>query len=281
MKPDFYPASGHPNASPAKPDQYAAADIPPDFDAWTQVGVVELDRYCQRCGYNLITQPVRREPRLDVLIVRCPECGRFESTTDVHARRLWLSRLLKVALVVWIAVALLSFGAACGLLAAPVFAIINDSLTWTQQAETPPRWVRAVRTPDLETVALAIVASLFVAFAFVAAATVLVYHWRRWAFFLLALLLPTIAAAFASSIWYKELPKLWPLFWECIWLHWRIQIAAGLLGAVAGRATARLLARLLIPASLRSAVSFLWLADQLPPPRTPPAAESPSGPSAS
>lgn len=72
------------------------------FDALPAAAQVQTDRYCTQCGYNLLTQPVRRDTRTNVLLVRCPECGGFEAAADAGTvRRVWLERLGKVLLMGW------------------------------------------------------------------------------------------------------------------------------------------------------------------------------------
>lgn len=80
---------------------------PPDRDAdapegQPPVAIVEIDRFCADCGYNLRTQPVRRDPHTNILIVRCPECGAFAAAADaVTAARPWLHRVATVLLAFW------------------------------------------------------------------------------------------------------------------------------------------------------------------------------------
>lgn len=72
-----------------------------------RVGVIETDLFCDRCGFNLYTQAVTRDERLDLLIVRCPECGGHQSahlrTTSASK---WLNRLALLGMLGWVAVTL-------------------------------------------------------------------------------------------------------------------------------------------------------------------------------
>jgi len=94
------------------------AELLLEFDRQPAVAYIETDRFCDGCGYNLRTQPVRREPRTDLLVSRCPECGRFQPARDgTTAGRVWLRRLGTLLLLVWIMTVL---GTGFGLAAAQV-----------------------------------------------------------------------------------------------------------------------------------------------------------------
>ena len=60
------------------------------------------DQFCP-CGYNLHGQRVTFDERLDIPVVRCPECGRWSAAGHGStATRSWLARLGSVALFIWI-----------------------------------------------------------------------------------------------------------------------------------------------------------------------------------
>lgn len=55
---------------------------------------MEVDAFCDGCGYNLHGQRVERDPRLDLSVCRCPECGRWHAAgKGTSASSVWLSRL--------------------------------------------------------------------------------------------------------------------------------------------------------------------------------------------
>lgn len=83
---------------------FPATDNEPfNFESCEQVAVVEIDRYCHHCGYNLRMSPVRRDPRTEILLARCPECGRFASAADsTSAARPWLKLLIGFLFVAWL-----------------------------------------------------------------------------------------------------------------------------------------------------------------------------------
>jgi len=76
---------------------------------WEAVAQVEVDRYCEQCGYNLTGQIVRLHKQTQVLMVRCPECGKYHAAADsITAGKRWLRRISTLFLLMWF---LLVFGA--------------------------------------------------------------------------------------------------------------------------------------------------------------------------
>ena len=53
---------------------------------------VSGDRFCTRCGYNLVAQPIVREERYEMLIVRCPECGAVAAIEQYPMLERWARR---------------------------------------------------------------------------------------------------------------------------------------------------------------------------------------------
>ena len=67
------------------------------------IACIDLDRFCGDCGYNLRTLPVYRDDRTGIPVVRCTECGRYQSANDAStALRPWLDRLTLFALGTWV-----------------------------------------------------------------------------------------------------------------------------------------------------------------------------------
>jgi len=60
------------------------------------------DRLCIRCAYNLVGQPILREPHYDMLIVRCPECATVASVQEYPLLGPWAGRWAAVAAGLWL-----------------------------------------------------------------------------------------------------------------------------------------------------------------------------------
>jgi hypothetical protein len=77
-------------------------------------GVIESDQFCT-CGYNLHGQVVTIDERLEMPVIRCPECGRWHPAGHgSSATRPWLRRLAAVLLLVWVLILCLSGLATAG-----------------------------------------------------------------------------------------------------------------------------------------------------------------------
>ncbi len=279
--------------APAQPEtRFRFEDLP-------QVAVVEVDRYCEACGYNLHTQAVRRDPRTDVLLTRCPECGRYHAAADgATASRAWFRRLSSLALLLWVACVL---AAAAGTVAAafgigfgtldelttwerlgaptvspiPIAAIPNiPGLTITSTTTAPGQTTTIYKVgrprnlivnPDFDDYELfmAAVSCASVGLAFVAALllVVLCYHWKRRVYVVIAISGPILVAVLVTATWCYEAPHL--LWWALgyITYHLALQALGGLAGVLFGRALTRGFVRAFIPPAWRSPLSYLWLID--------------------
>jgi hypothetical protein len=278
------------------------------FENLAPVAYVEIDRYCAGCGYNLRTQAIRREPRTQVLLTRCPECGRYQPASEATtAARLWLRRLAPLFLLGWVAVVLGSaFGLSC-VLAAISYGTLEELTTWrrtaapvTQPATLPglpllttqpggpvtvtvagrtgqitytgrANYVRQVRGDDpLDALFIAFVMAASFAVAFVGALILLVvfHHWRRWIYVLVVLAGPPAVAVIVALIWRDEAPHLFSWGLVYIGYHALVQLVGGLTGVAFGRPTARGLVRAFVPPSWRGPLAYLWLVDGRKPPGT-------------
>jgi hypothetical protein len=63
--------------------------------------IVTGDRFCTRCGYNLIGQQVVREEHYSLLIVRCPECATVASVQEYPLLGGWAVRWGVLLAVLW------------------------------------------------------------------------------------------------------------------------------------------------------------------------------------
>jgi hypothetical protein len=50
------------------------------------------DRFCTKCGYNLVGQEIVREEHYEMLIVRCPECATVTGLEDYPRLGVWAAR---------------------------------------------------------------------------------------------------------------------------------------------------------------------------------------------
>ena len=64
------------------------------------------DRLCISCGYNLIGQPVLREPHYQMLIVRCPECATVASVQEYPLLGRWANRWAALLAAFWLLIML-------------------------------------------------------------------------------------------------------------------------------------------------------------------------------
>lgn len=270
------------------------------FDDRTLIGSIETDRFCDHCGYNLRTQAVRRDPRTELLLCRCPECGRLHSARDeATAGRVWLHRLGTLALFIWIAT-ILGGLFVCGMAQVFVSVGVLEELTTYQQIQTSnlggvqsagvaqtiqgPGAITIIQPGGIVTRSQRVIGDDFAGAAFFKALmhalsfcfgflallllVVACHHWRRWGYLVPALALPSLLTLLIWRIWSFDYPHLsvWALRTV---LRQNAVFAAGALTAIVfGRSFARLLIRLLLPPRLAQPLAFLWRTDG----KTPPAA---------
>ncbi|MEZ6164495.1 MAG: hypothetical protein R3B67_08680 [Phycisphaerales bacterium] len=82
-------------------------------DTGSRIGT---DRSCTSCGFNLIHQPVVREPSYSLLVATCPECGTVAPLISYPLMSRWVERWKLVLAVVWIATLLGMFLLQCHLI---------------------------------------------------------------------------------------------------------------------------------------------------------------------
>ncbi len=245
------------------------------FDAWPLIASVELDRFCDRCGYNLRTQAVRRDPRTEVLLCRCPECGRFQAAADAATTsRAWLQRLATLALAWWIGlIGSLALGIALGQGGITVFTL--DALTTYRRVPMPLpgnpqafQYILQRQSCSEWKVLYAFSGGISLLLGFVAGAGLVValHHWRRWGYAATAIGVPVLVAAVVALIWWGHAPHLlrWA-FWYMA-AHTLLCMLGGLVGTGTGRPLARLIVRTCLPPRLRPVLAFLWLVDGKAPP---------------
>lgn len=225
--------------------------------------MVELDRFCDGCAYNLRTQAVFRDAGTGLWLVRCPDCGRLHPAQLLTtAGRAWLFRLATLGLFVWI-IAFLALAAIGTIALMGVQVGTFEELTSSWGVARHYDWSLEQKGTFLAFVSFV---SLAIPFVGVTGLSIAAHHWARWGYALVALLIPILPLVIAVGVVRKDAPHL-----QCdaAWHlggHWAIQTLGGLTGAFFGRPAARLLATLFIPPSVRPVLAFLWHADGKPGP---------------
>jgi hypothetical protein len=68
----------------------------------TIVGIIRGDRVCIACGFNLCGQRIVREPRYNLLIARCPECGQAAALQEYPLLGRWANRWAATLAGLWL-----------------------------------------------------------------------------------------------------------------------------------------------------------------------------------
>lgn len=242
-------------------------------DKWPIVAYVEVDRYCAECGYNLRQQAVTRHPDLDILICRCPECGRHHAAMDATSiGSLWLRRVGRLALIVWTlglvaAVLGLGFGEG-GLMYGTLDGLTRYQRLAVSSGETKLTIVvREMNDEDYAILTLFGIFSLASGALLGAGAATLCYHWRRRNYYVLVLVIPLLAAAVVFTLWTIEAPDLTEWGLRLIGGHAGLFIMGGVAGVLWGRPVARATIRAALPPKYWPVLCDLWLIDQKPLPQ--------------
>lgn len=228
------------------------------------LGLVETDRFCEECGYNLRTQSVFRDAPTNLLLVRCPECARVHPANQLStAAKPWLKRLATLALFVWMVFLLAIAFAGC-------MAELGMHIATYDQLTHAVGNRRVYRVPgdrgDIGMITTFCAISAVIGFIQVMLLVVSSHHWRRWGYVLVALLLPCLPLSMAMfGISRDSADLLSQAMWHLL-LYWGMQIGGGTVAAFLGRPLARLLAWAFIPPRPRATLAYLWLADGLTPP---------------
>ena len=238
---------------------------------------IELDRFCEDCGYNLRTQPVFRDAGTGIHVVRCTECGKFQPANDGStALRPWLNRVTSVMLIVWmLAIVAIFFHLGLGegaisyatldeltMPAGSRIEKIGRTMTRTWSGSGP---LEVVDYPDYRLFITAVTAcSIGIAFVCGALAVVMLPHWPRAAGIGLVVALPLVAGSFVGLAWNYEAPHLLGWGLQYIGAHAGVQVLGGVIGVIVGRPLARLAVQILLPSGVRPRLAYLWLADHKP-----------------
>ncbi|UCG33438.1 MAG: hypothetical protein JSU68_02160 [Phycisphaerales bacterium] len=245
------------------------------------VAVIDLDRFCDGCGYNLRTLPVYLDDRTGIPVVRCTECGRYQAASDgATALRPWLNRLTALFLWAWVLTVFSGFVLIVlgeGALAYATLdeltvrggattQIINNTVIRTWQRMGPLEVDTAYR--DYWLFISGIYGSSFLlAFTGGMYLMIVVPHWRRVAYTGVVLAVPLLVGLVVAFSWNEQAPHLFGWGLTYVAAHAGVQVLGGVLGVVLGRPAARMLVRLVLPASIRPRLAYLWLADNKPFPK--------------
>lgn len=130
-----------PSAGPSSP----APGAPP---AEARVSTVVADRLCAGCGFNLYGQPVLREERYGMFIVRCPECAKIAALQEYPTLGKWATRWAIVLAAAWFLVAVAwTFGSAGATFGLAVGATETGSEAYSNVIEDAHRAWQASQGP--------------------------------------------------------------------------------------------------------------------------------------
>jgi hypothetical protein len=241
---------------------------------------METDFFCYACGYNLHGQIVTRDERLDIMICRCPECGRFHpAALGVSATRPWLARLGVILIFWWVTTLLAVFGFAGFFQGMLGFAHLEMFTTYDQSNQQYYRWnpPRILRTPmpqdpyyyHRQEVAWKMLGGTTVALSVVFGAFCAVTMWHLpknrlyW-----VLLWPILAALITYWLWWANYDIEQIIGWSITRLavYAAVNVAAMAIGLQIGRPVVRGLLKAVVPPKLRQHVHFLWTCDGKTPP---------------
>lgn len=253
------------------------------WERWPTIAYVETDRYCEHCGYNLRTQAVRRDPQTQILLTRCPECGRLHAAADTTGvTKLWLRRFALLLLVTWMGLIAVGCLGTLALEATIIGATLDDFTTYdysdrrsSGNTYVPPRLI--VKSfdwrPHYPTQVLGFcgAAAALLGFITVFVAVVVFPHWRRGFYLFPVLAGPALVAGLALFFWRMNVleakaPEL--VGWSLPYIggYMLMEMLGGLTALFCGRPLARGLVRMLLPSRLRAPFAYLWLADGKSPP---------------
>jgi len=266
------------------------------FDAQPPVAVVEVDRFCGGCGYNLRHSQIRRDPATRLLLCRCPECGAYHPANELAATtRAWAKHLLVGVAILWVffwwgvvGMAMVGWGGTVAVgqelavgwdqveVQVPMAFDANGNPTHWQANIQYQQVLRGWDTERTTVTALMAVAVSGIGMLLMTLIVSAFAHWRRWGYVLLATLWFAVPAGilavgmilraaygygYNQSISAVDAGRIED--WN--WMWWFCCIVLGLAGALPavwlGRSIARLAVRIFVPRTWRVGLSYLWLVD--------------------
>lgn len=181
-------------------------------EASAPVGQIQTDTFCPGCGYNLFTQAVIREPHTEILVCRCPECGKFspaEIATGAADKwgqaRHMLLLLLRILLILYalgmalVGMGVLPYAVADEMVRFSSYKISQCSANGGEQAARGGTQLLMMRMAfGVAAIGLGLITGAFVVVVF--------YHWPRkcYRWFLLT---PLLALLVAAACWQFDPPQ--------------------------------------------------------------------------
>lgn len=243
-------------APPQPPDATdLAANRLREFEQLPRLSCTEVDYFCDRCGYNLRGQAVRRDPGTGILLMRCPECGAFHPAIGASSiARLWVLRLARTMLLAWVLLAYLTIGLFIGLHVQIVLVVLIRLNRLYRPLPMGERDIgefwKLIGGGLALSITLGLVAAALCALVFP--------HWKRWSLAIAGAAWPVlslIVTIYAADqfAWQQQFSPA---------AHALVQagglFVGGMVGVLLGPPMARLMIRIVLPRRLRMAVTHLW-----------------------
>jgi hypothetical protein len=255
-----------------------------ESEAAVVVGTLQTDIFCEGCGYNLYSQVVTRDDRLNLLVCRCPECGRFAAAGQGSTiGRVWLNRFGTSLLVGWVMFLFCGFGLATLFMGIFPYSHLRNFSHW--QSDESPNAGTGMRSHYYYAVGsnrrsyddaagddemrgewiemyMTIAAAGILAFLVGIFNAVFFWHLKSNTR-MVALVFPLIAFVGASMCWLLDYMSRFLHGWGMTRLgaYLLLESICVMAGVVAGRTIARAILRWFIPPKVRQHLAFLWTVD--------------------
>lgn len=118
---------------------------PDPLDGLEIAGRLDADRLCGRCFHQLDGQVTRRDPRLGLTIIRCPECGLVAPVTEHPVSSRWARRFAAMGAALLMLVAVVAFLGNVAALAGVLHVVAHESAA---NFATPLRAALQAETAD-------------------------------------------------------------------------------------------------------------------------------------
>ncbi len=252
------------------------------FETLPVIRHLQDDQACRVCGHNLITRPVRRDPRTQLLLSRCPQCRSFNAVSEspaadpivgptvrpTTAAPAWGPYLARSLMYLWLIVVstgglgvVLTQGFSTLLILELVTTHARSTVQSDSTRVTQVVWRYVPKHNLIEYKFLTYSAVVFSTGVVMTAAfvTAVVFcHWPRWGQLAFWVVEPALVAFVVCLIWKGLAPGLFTWGAQIIGLHAAVHAFGGLVGVTLGRPLVWLIARLATPPEVRSVLAHLW-----------------------